>query len=107
MAQLTTRQHRIDVLAFLRADGTPGEITPNSIVVTPSDAAVLTATLLADGTVDVVAVAAGTGATYTVTAGTVAGDISGAPPEATDVVVDPRDAVATTVQVTLGTPADR
>jgi hypothetical protein len=107
MAQLTTRQHRIDTLAFLRADGTPGEITAGSVVVTASDAAVMTAALLADGTVDVVAVAVGTGATYTVTAGTASGDISGAPPEATDVVVDPRDAVATTVAVTLGTPADR
>ena len=106
MAQLTTRQHRIDVLAFLRADGTPGEVTAGSVVVTASDPAVLTAALLPDGTVDVQSVAPGTGATYTVTAGTASGDISGTA-EPTDVIIDPRDAEATTVAITLGAPADR
>ncbi len=105
MAQLTTRQHLIATLAFTKADGTSGEVNPGSVAVASSDAAVLTATILPDGTVDVAAVAAGA-ATFTVTAETAAGQISGTS-EPIDVVVDPRDGAATTVAITLEPPADK
>lgn len=105
MAQLTTRQHLTATLAFLRADGSPGEITAGSEVVTSSDSAVMTATLLSDGTVDVSAVAPGA-ATFAVTANTTTGQIT-ATSEAIDVVVDPRDAEATQIAITLGAPTDK
>ncbi len=105
MAQLTTRQHLIATLAFTKADGTPGEVTPGSVAVASSDAAVMTAALLPDGTVDVDARAPGS-AIFTVTAETAAGQISGTS-EAIEVVVDPRDGAATQVTITLEPPADK
>ncbi len=109
MATMTTRQHVVATLAFTKSDGTPGAVEAGSVVAASSDETVMTAAVLADGTVDVEAVAAGGPARFVITADADLGasviQITGTSEDIT-VTTDPRD-VASTVMITLGAPADK
>lgn len=109
MANFTTRQHIIATLSFTKADGTPGTVEAGSVTAASSDDTVMTAAVLADGTVDIEAVAAGGPARIVVQADADLGagvvSITGTSEDCI-VTTDPRDQ-ATTVTITMGTPVDK
>src|SRR6266853_3944648 len=111
MATLTTRQHVTFVIEPEKADGTPATVETGSVVVASSDETVIKVALDAGNELagDVMAVAAGGPARFTVTADADMGagvmTITGTS-EDIMVTVDQRDQ-ASTFKSTLGTPADK
>lgn len=108
---LTTRQHVTFVIEPEKADGSPASVEPGSVVVASSDETVITVSSDTGNELsgDVMAVAEGGPARFTVTADADMGNgvvtITGIS-EDINVTVDPRDQAAM-FKITLGAPADK